>query len=211
MPADGAEIRAVDERQPVQIDAEHQDEEQPGEERRQREADERQRAGDLIEDRVGPRGGKDADRNGDQDRQDLRRADDEQRRRQPLQDQLVDVHAADEREAPVALRHRRDPAHVAHRHRVIEPELGAQSGAHFRRHGRIGGQLLERIAGRQRQHREQHDADAEQARDGDEEAPDQIVPHHLPSRSGSAACLMCSALTPRGTSPSGSPCPCPSR
>ena len=54
-PAGGVDVGAVDEGQPVELDAEHQDQQQAGEEGRQREADEGQRVGDLVEDRIGPR------------------------------------------------------------------------------------------------------------------------------------------------------------
>ena len=170
-PAGRRDVGAVDEGQPVELDREHQDEEEAGEEGRQREADEGERAGDLVEERVGPRRRVDADRQRDQQRQDLRGADDEQRRRQALQDQRVDVDAAGEGEAPVALQHGGEPAHVAQVDGVVEAELGAQVRAHLGRHVRVGRELLERVARRQRQHREQHDADPEQARDRDQQAP----------------------------------------
>jgi hypothetical protein len=50
----------------------HQDEEEPGEEGRQREADEGQRVGDLVEKRIGPRRGVYTDRQRDRERQELR-------------------------------------------------------------------------------------------------------------------------------------------
>ena len=176
-----------------------------GEERRQREADQGERAGDLVEDRIGPGRRIDADRQRDQQRQHLRCADHAERGRQALQDQRIDVHAADEREAPVAVQHGGEPVQVAHRDRIIEAELGAQRGLHRRRDGRIGRQLAERIARRQRQHGEQHDADAEQARDRDEQASDR--------GSGSPALRGgdCRASGSRDTSPAARRCCCPSR
>ena len=54
-PAGRGDVGAIDEGQPVELDAEQQDQQQAGEERRQREADEGQRAGDLVEPRIGPR------------------------------------------------------------------------------------------------------------------------------------------------------------
>ena len=60
-------------------------------------------------------------------------------------------------------------------------ELGlaiAEHDPHDRgRHVRVGRQLPERIAGGERQHREQHDADAEQAGKGDQQPPEEISPH----------------------------------
>ena len=60
------DVGGVDERQPVQRDRKQQDEQQAGEEGRQRKADEGERVGDLVEDRIGPRRGIDADRDRDQ-------------------------------------------------------------------------------------------------------------------------------------------------
>jgi hypothetical protein len=74
------DVGAIDERQPVELDREQQDQQQAGEERRQREADEGQRVGDLVEQRVRLRRRVDADRQRDQQREQLRRADDEDRR-----------------------------------------------------------------------------------------------------------------------------------
>ena len=48
--------------------------------------------------------------------------------------------------------HGDQPVQVAHPHRVIEAELGAQRRRHLGRDRGVGGQLAERIARRQRQH-----------------------------------------------------------
>ena len=53
-PAGGDDVGAEDERQPVELDREQQDQQQAGEERRQREADEGERAGDAVEPRIRP-------------------------------------------------------------------------------------------------------------------------------------------------------------
>src|SRR5262249_43661992 len=55
----------------------------------------------------------------------------------------------------------------------------SQGGAHRGRDVGIGGELLERIAWRQRQHHEQHDADADETRNRDQQAPEQIPTHDL--------------------------------
>ena len=81
------------------------------------------RIGDLVEDRVGPGRRIDADRQGDQQSQNLRRADHEQRRRQALQDQYIHIHAAGERKPQSPSQHRHEPAQVAQRDRVVEPKL----------------------------------------------------------------------------------------
>ena len=80
---------------------------------RQGEADECQRVRDLVEDRIRPHGRIDADRQRDEERQDLRGADDEERRRDALEDQFVDVDAAREGEAPIAVEHRDEPVQIA--------------------------------------------------------------------------------------------------
>ncbi len=168
-------VGAEHERQPVEFHAEQQDEHDASEEGRQREADHRKRAGDLVKDRIGPRRRKDAHRQGDQQCQNLRGADNAKRRRQALQDQRIDVNATDEGEAPVAVQHRVQPMQVADRNRVIEAELRSQCRLHRWWNGRVGCEFAERIARRKRQDGEQHNADAEQTGYRDEQSPDEIA------------------------------------
>src|SRR5258705_1463456 len=104
-PAGGADVGPVDEGEPVQVDAEKEDEEQPGEKRRQRKAEEGASGGDLVEEGVGARRRVDPDGDGDEEAQELRGADDEDGGGQPLQDDPVHVDAAHEGEAPVPLHH----------------------------------------------------------------------------------------------------------
>ena len=66
------------------------------------------------------------------------------------------------------MQHGDEPVQVALPDRVIEAELGAQRRLHRGRDGGVGGELAERVARRERQDGEQHDADAEQARYGDQ-------------------------------------------
>ena len=190
------DVGRIDERQPVQRDREHQDEQDAGEEGRQRKADEGERVGDLVEQRIGLCRGIDADRYRDQQRQQLRRADHVERGRQALQDQRVDVHPADEGKAPVAVHHGNEPVQVAEIDRIIEAELGPKREAHFGRDVRVGRQLRERIARRQREHDEQDERNAEQARHGDQEATQDILAHEgiIPSTI---------ILSPPGTSRAG--------
>ena len=145
------------------------------------------RVGDLVEDRIGPHRGIDADRQRHRQRQDLRRADHEQRGRHPLQDQFVDVDAAGERKAPVALQHRGQPAQIANENRIVDPEFHPQRRADFGRNVGVGGEFAERVARRQRQQDEQNEADAEQAGEGDDQAPENVFSHRRPAiaRSGS--------------------------
>ena len=175
LPAGGRDVAAVDEGQPAEVDAEEEDEDDAGEESRQREADEGDGAGDAVEPRVGLHRGQDAHRQRDQDRQHLRQADHDDGGGQPLPDELVDVDAALKAEAPVALEHAGQPQQVALPHRIVQAELLAQHHAHFGGHVRVGGQFLERVARRQRQHGEQHDADAQQAGHRDQQAAKDVV------------------------------------
>ena len=96
----------------------------------------------------GPRRGVDADRQRDQQRQHLRRADHTERHRQALQDQRVDIHPADEGKAPVAMQHGHEPVQVAHgrpghrgrtwRAAQPAPTAGRWVGRELRRTGRQG-------------------------------------------------------------------------
>ena len=135
----------------------------------------------------------DADRQRDHQREYLRGADDRQRDRHALQNQRIDVDAADEGVAPVALQHRSEPAKVALPHRVIETEFGAQHLAHFGRHCGVGRKLLERVARRQREHGEQHDADAEHARHHDQHAPQDVGTQGRPREAGESRAGACDA------------------
>ncbi len=181
VPAGGGDIDAIDERQPAEIDAEDQDQQQPGEECRQRKADKGKRVGDLVEDRIGPHRGIDADRQRDRQRQNLRRADHEQRRRDALQDQLVDVDAACERKAPVAVQHRDQPVQVANENRIVDPEFHPQRRPDLGRNIGVGGEFAERIARRQRQQHKKNEADAEQAGKSDDQAPENVFSHRRPA------------------------------
>jgi len=66
---------------------------------------------------------------------------------------------------------------VAQIDRVIEAELGTQRGLHLGRHVRIGRELAEWIARRERQHDEQDDRNPEQARDRDHQAAQDVLTH----------------------------------
>ena len=178
----GRQVTAVDERKPAQVDAEEQDEDHASEEGRQRKTDEGQGAGNAVEPRIGLGSGQDAHRQGHQHGQQLRQPDHHQGHRHALQDQLIDIDAADEAEAPVALEHAAQPAQVALPDRVVQAELHAQGHAHLGRHRRVVGQVLERVARCQRQHREEHDADAQQAGQRDQQAAEDVVEQEIKRR-----------------------------
>ncbi|MEY9471930.1 hypothetical protein ABH992_004329 [Bradyrhizobium yuanmingense] len=82
----------------------------------------------------------------------------------------------------VAVQHGVEPVQVAEVDRVVETELGPECRLHFGRHVRIGGQFGERIAGRERKHDEQHQRNRQQARNGDQEATQDILTHREESR-----------------------------
>ena len=83
----------------------------------------------------------------------------------------------DEREAPVALQHRGEPARVADRDRVVETELMTEVGADLGRHVGVGRELLERVAWRKREHHEQDERDSEQARNRDNKTTQDVLTH----------------------------------
>ena len=85
-----------------------------------------------------------------------------------LKDQRVDIHSADEGEAPIAAQHRDEPMQVTQPYRVIEPEFRAQRRSDLGRHIGVGGQLAKRIPRGERQDSKQHDADAEETRHDDQ-------------------------------------------
>ena len=111
---------------------------------------------------------------------DLRRADHRQRHRHAAEISLsTSIRLMNEKpQSPCSIA--TQPVDVAQPDRVVEAEVGAQVPAHLGRHVRVQGHLRERVAGRERQHREQHDADAEQARQGDQQAPEEVVAHDAP-------------------------------
>ena len=86
----------------------------------------------------------------------------------------VDVDAADEGEAPVALGHGAEPVEVAGPDRVIEAVLGAEGGLDGGGDVRVVGEFREGIPGGEGQEGEQDDADAEQAGDGQQDAAQEV-------------------------------------
>ena len=97
------ERRVVDEGEPVQVDAEQDDEEKAGEERRNREADEGERRREMVEDRIALHRRDHPDRNGEGDAQDVGDADHGKRVRQSLDEQIDHGKVAHEGVAEVAL------------------------------------------------------------------------------------------------------------
>src|SRR5262245_23234256 len=97
------------------MDAEEQDEEEPGKEGGQGEADEGEGGGDLVEDGVWPHRGVDTDGQGHEQAQELGGAEHKEGGGQALHDQGGDVDPAYEGEAPVTLEHGGDAAGNARR------------------------------------------------------------------------------------------------
>src|SRR5262245_14280284 len=94
------------------------------------------------------------------------------------------------------------------------PEFHAKGGAHLGRNVGTGGKLAERIAGGEREHREQHDADPDEAGDRDQEAPEKIAAHSSSPRRDELERQPVlrgpGTLTFRGTNRSSAPYHCPS-
>ena len=93
----------------------------------------------------------------------------------------VDIDAARERKTPVAMQHRDEPVEVADEDGIVDAEFRPQRQAHFGRNVRIGRQLAERIARRQRKQHEKNEADAQQAGESDEQASEKVVSHRSPT------------------------------
>ena len=152
----------------MQVDAEHDDQEQTGEEGRHGEADEGEGRSEVVEDRVALHGRDhpDGDRQGDAE--DVRDADHGKRVREPLDKQVNHGKVAHEGVAEVAFDEREEPLHVSDVPRLIQPQLFADVLADFGWHVRIRRELTERVAGGKREDRIDDKADHKQGRDGDQ-------------------------------------------
>src|SRR4029079_7061199 len=106
----------------VQVDAEHDDEQDAGEERWHREADERERGREVIEDRVALHRRDHPDRDGEGHTEDVRDADDGERVRKALDEQVDHWKVAHERIAKIALEKREEPLYVTDVPGLIQPE-----------------------------------------------------------------------------------------
>ena len=85
------------------------------------------------------------------------------------------LHLAGALEAPNAGRVLVNGTDVSSMSAVVQAELRTQSHAHLGWHIGVVGQVLERIARCQRQHGEQHQADAQQAGQRNQQAADDVV------------------------------------
>src|SRR5215467_5708936 len=77
------------------------------------------------------------------------------------------------------MQHRGKPAEVAHPDRIIEPEFRPQGGRHLGRDIWVARKFPKRVAGGEREYRKQDNADPEEARDCNQQAPEKVPAHHL--------------------------------
>src|SRR5262249_12069991 len=122
------DVAAIDEGKPLQFDTEDDDEKQPADKGRQRVADVGEDRGDLIEDRVLPDGGENADRDGDQQREDEGGTENDQGGRQTLPDEGADIGAGLEGGPPLTGGHALRPLGVLDGEGIGETKLFADVG-----------------------------------------------------------------------------------
>ena len=134
----------------------------------------------MVEDRVALDRGDHADRDREQHSDDVGDADDGERVRKTLPDEIHNWPAAHERIAEVETCDRGDPLDVADRPRVVEAKRRADPLADFRRNTRVRSELREWIRRSEREDREDDKADDDERWDGDEEASQDVSAHYLP-------------------------------
>ena len=150
-------------RRPAEQVVEDIDQDQAGEEHRQRHARGRDHAAGMIDQRAGPGRRQDAERHRDQHRDDQAEQRQLGRGRQPGLDFLADRLAGGQRVAEIAVREIVDVAAELHDQRLVEAELHAD--LLDRLLGRGGpGEIGRRIAGQRARQQEGDDHDADQAR-----------------------------------------------
>ena len=217
------QVGVVDRRQPLQLDREDHDQDQPHEEGRHREADHREQRAELVEPGILPVGRDHPDRDRDQHAEDVGEPDHPERLRQPLHDQVDDRRARlpADHPHPLAVADRPagqalddvqrlvheellQPLQVADVERLAEAEADADLLAHVGRDGQrqVGG----RVAGREVEQREDDEADDEERRDREQEPPDRVSEHRplramRPARAGPGARVRSLDAVPVGRVP----------
>ena len=154
-----------------------QDDQHAEPEARDRQEQNRERAGHVVGQFVRAQRADDADGQPDQPRDDHRQETDLRAERPAVQDELRDFVATEERPAQAAAGDVAHPARVLHGQRVAEPEVLHDPGA-------IGGRELgeafqpehgdQRIAGQDSQHHEDDQGDADQGGDSEHRATEQV-------------------------------------
>ena len=163
-------------RRPAEQVIEDVDQDQPGEEHRQRHARGRHHAADMVDDRARPRRRQNAERHRD------RHGDDEAEQRQlgggrqPIADFGRDRLAGGERIAEIAVREVGDVAAELHDQRLVEAELHADLLDRFLGGGGSG-EIGRRIAGQRARQQERDDHHADQARHREQQALEDHAQH----------------------------------
>src|SRR5438874_1383005 len=139
----GLQIRVVDEREPAELDAEDDDEQEAGEECRK--GKEHVRAGrrEVVEEGVSTHGRDETDRDAEGDADDVGDADDGEGVGQPLRDELDHRRVTHERGPEVAGEHSLHPEDVADVPGLVESEGVADVLAGLGRDPGIGSELRE--------------------------------------------------------------------
>ena len=119
-------------RQPPQLDREEQLQDEGEPEHGHRDAQERSRRGGEVEEAVLPHRAVDTERDRDHRREDERHRHQLDRRGEPLGDHLAHRTSGREADSEVAAQHRRQPADVLDRHRLIEAEALPERFDHLR-------------------------------------------------------------------------------
>ena len=155
VPADGEEA--------AHVERERQEEHDPDPEGRKPQADQRDDPHDLVAGRVALARRDRRQRQGDQDREAGPVADEPERDRQPVEDELTGRHAVVERVAQVAMDEPLHELHVLDRQRLVEAPLLVQERDPLRR--RLHAQhRAGRVARHEMDHEEHEDGDAQHDR-----------------------------------------------
>ena len=136
----------------------------------------------VVQRRVGPHGGVDTDRQGDDPGQDDGGDRDDHRQPEPVADDLGDRPLPLHGHTQVAAHHQAHPAHVLDIHRLIKRVLGAQllrliardAAARGREIGDIG---VDKVAGRQLDDGEGQHRDRPAGEQSEQDAADQVAEH----------------------------------
>ena len=165
-------------RRPAELVVEHVDQDQAGEEHRQRYAGRRDYPAGVIDDRVRPCRRHDAERHRDQHRDDQAKQRQLGRRRKPRLDLVAHGLAGGERVAEVAVREIGDVLHELDVERLVEPELHADLLDGFLGGGGAG-EVGGRVARQRTRQQERDDHHADQARHGHQQS---LEDHHQHGR-----------------------------
>jgi len=161
-----ADLRVVERRQPAEMDAEDQDQQDAGEEGGQGEADEGKSGGQVVEPGVLLDRGDHTDGDGQHNGDEVGSSDHAEVRRHTLQDQAAHRRAAGKGVPPITADERGRPFDVTHRHRLVQPKVVPNLQPDLGGHVLVRRKLAQRIARRQREQAAGGRGDASLGHDG---------------------------------------------